>query len=55
MVEAVIRPEKLDDVKEALDEADYPGMILIHIVVGSGESYTSTVVRSTGSTCWIMC
>jgi nitrogen regulatory protein P-II 1 len=31
LVEAVIRPEKLDDVKEALDEADYPGMTLIHI------------------------
>ncbi|AAM01271.1 P-II family nitrogen regulator [Methanopyrus kandleri] len=31
MIEAVIRPEKLDDVKEALDEAGYPGMTVIHV------------------------
>ncbi len=31
MVEAVIRPEKLDEVKDALDEAGYPGMTVIDV------------------------
>ncbi|WP_456481733.1 P-II family nitrogen regulator [Methanopyrus sp.] len=31
MVEAIIRPEKLDEVKEALDEAGYPGMTVIDV------------------------
>lgn len=30
-IEAVIRPEKLDDVKEALDAAGYPGLMLTRI------------------------
>ena len=30
-IEAVIRPEKLDAVKEALDGAGYPGMMLTRI------------------------
>lgn len=30
-IEAVIRPEKLDAVKAALDEAGYPGMMLTRI------------------------
>nr|WP_269466720.1 P-II family nitrogen regulator [Methanopyrus sp. KOL6] len=31
MIQAVIRPEKLDEVKEALDEAGYPGMTVIDV------------------------
>ncbi len=31
MIQAVIRPEKLEDVKEALDEAGYPGMTVIDV------------------------
>ncbi len=31
MIEAVIRPEKLDDVKDALDEAGYPGMTVMDV------------------------
>ncbi|NPB02658.1 MAG: P-II family nitrogen regulator, partial [Methanopyri archaeon] len=31
MIEAVIRPEKLDEVKDALDEAGYPGMTVIDV------------------------
>ena len=30
-IEAVIRPEKLDDVKEALETAGYPGLMLTRI------------------------
>lgn len=30
-IEAVIRPEKLDDVKAALDAAGYPGLMLTRI------------------------
>ena len=30
-IEAVIRPEKLDDVKEALEAAGYPGLMLTRI------------------------
>ena len=30
-IEAVIRPERLDDVKEALESAGYPGLMLTRI------------------------
>ena len=30
-IEAIIRPEKLDDVKEALKKIDYPGMSTVRI------------------------
>lgn len=35
-VEAVIRPDKLDDVKEALDEVGVKGITVIH-VMGAGK------------------
>ena len=31
LIQAIIRPEKLDEVKEALDEAGYPGMTVIEV------------------------
>src|SRR5512134_2964293 len=35
-IEAIIRPNKLDDVKEALDELGVKGMTVIH-VMGAGK------------------